>query len=56
MHDCLRQLRLNQWVKQSTRWMQMEKWDACIFPVDEGELLERECYGGHLVLRGVMGK
>ena len=26
--------------------MQMEKWDACGFPVDEKELLGRECYGG----------
>ena len=24
----------------------MEKWDACAFPVDERELLDRECYGG----------
>ena len=44
--NIFRQLRLNQWVKQSTRWMQMEKWDACAFPVDDGELLGRECYGG----------
>lgn len=44
--NLFRQLRLNQWVKQSTRWMQMEKWDACGFPVDERELLGRECYGG----------
>lgn len=44
--NIFRQLRLNQWVKQSTRWMQMEKWDACGFPVDERELLGRECYGG----------
>ena len=44
--NIFRQLRLNQWVKQSTRWMQMEKWDACAFPVDERELLCRECYGG----------
>ncbi len=44
--NIFRQLRLNQWVKQSTRWMQMEKWDACAFPVVEGELLGRECYGG----------
>lgn len=44
--NIFRQLRLNQRVKQSTRWMQMEKWDACAFPVDEGELLGRECYGG----------
>jgi len=44
--NIFRQLRLNQWVKQSTRWMQMEKWDACAFLVDERELLGRECYGG----------
>ena len=44
--NIFRQLRLNQSVKQSTRWMQMEKWDACAFPVDERELLGRECYGG----------
>ena len=41
-----RQLRLNQWVKQSTRWMQMDKWDACAFDVNEEELLGRVCYGG----------
>ena len=33
--NAFRQLRLNQWVKQSVRWMPMEKWDACAFPVDE---------------------
>ena len=44
--NLFRQLRLNQWVKQSTRWMQMEKWEACGFPVDERELLGRECFGG----------
>ena len=44
--NIFRQLRLNQWVKQSTRWMQMEKWDACAFPVNERELIGRECYGG----------
>jgi phage terminase large subunit-like protein len=44
--NIFRQLRLNQWVKQSTRWMQMDKWDACAFPVDEEELVGRECYGG----------
>ena len=44
--NIFRQLRLNQWVKQSTRWMPMDKWDACAFPVDEREVLGRECYGG----------
>ena len=44
--NIFRQLRLYQWVKQSTRWMQMEKWDDCAFPIDERELIGRECYGG----------
>ena len=44
--NIFRQLRLNQWVKQSTRWMQMDKWDACAFPVKEEELIGRTCYGG----------
>ena len=31
--NAFRQLRLNQWVKQTVRWMPMEKWDLCAFPV-----------------------
>ena len=27
--NMFRQLRLNQWVKQSVRWMPMDKWDEC---------------------------
>ncbi len=44
--NSFRQLRLNQWVKQSVRWMPMHKWDVCAFPVDEDELEGRVCYGG----------
>ena len=44
--NLFRQLRLNQWVKQSVRWMPMEKWDACTDAVDAGELEGRVCYGG----------
>lgn len=44
--NTFRQLRLNQWVKQSVRWMPMDKWDACAFPVDEQALEGRVCYGG----------
>ena len=44
--NSFRQLRLNQWVKQSVRWMPMHKWDACAFPVSEDELEGRVCYGG----------
>jgi phage terminase large subunit-like protein len=44
--NVFRQLRLNQWVKQSVRWMQMSKWEACEFDFDERKLLGRVCYGG----------
>ncbi len=44
--NSFRQLRLNQWVKQSIRWMPMHKWDACAFRVDEEKLEGRVCYGG----------
>ena len=44
--NAFRQLRLNQWVKQSVRWMPMEKWDACNAPVIPEFLRGRICYGG----------
>ena len=44
--NSFRQLRLNQWVKQAVRWMPMEKWDKCAFPVNEEDLEGRVCYGG----------
>nr|DAS79926.1 MAG TPA: Terminase large subunit [Caudoviricetes sp.] len=44
--NSFRQLRLNQWVKQSVRWMPMDKWDACAAPVDAEALEGRVCYGG----------
>ena len=44
--NSFRQLRLNQWVKQSVRWMPMDKWDACSFKIDEEALKGRICYGG----------
>jgi phage terminase large subunit-like protein len=44
--NLFRQLRLNQWVKQSIRWMPMHHWDACSFDVDLEKLKGRECYGG----------
>jgi phage terminase large subunit-like protein len=44
--NIFRQLRLNQWVKQAIRWMPMEKWDLCGFPVDLESLEGRMCYGG----------
>lgn len=44
--NLFRQLRLNQWVKQSVRWMPMHVWDKCNFPVDPEDLKGRVCYGG----------
>ena len=41
-----RQLRLNQWVKQSVRWMPMDKWDECGGVVDPYALEGRVCYAG----------
>ena len=44
--NSFRQLRLNQWVKQAVRWMPMDKWDKCAFPVNPDNLKGRVCYGG----------
>ncbi len=44
--NMFRQLRLNQWVKQSIRWMPMDKWDECGGAVDEYALEGRACYAG----------
>ena len=44
--NAFRQLRLNQWVKQSVRWMPMDKWDACDRKVDLASLQGRFCFGG----------
>ena len=44
--NSFRQLRLNQWVKQSVRWMPMDKWDKCAFAADISQLEGHICYGG----------
>lgn len=44
--NTFRRLHLNQWTEQDVRWMQMEKWDACNFPVTQELLRGRRCYGG----------
>jgi len=44
--NSFRQLRLNEWLKQSVRWMPMDKWDKCAFKVDPQSLEGRVCYGG----------
>lgn len=44
--NLFRQLRLNQWVAQATRWLPMDKWDACADTVRPDELIGRECFAG----------
>nr|WP_246430166.1 terminase TerL endonuclease subunit [Schaalia hyovaginalis] len=44
--NTFRQLRLNQWVKQSVRWMPMHVWEQNNHPVDLADLEGRPCYGG----------
>jgi len=42
--NSFRRYRLNQWTEQETRWLSLEKWDACGTPLDELE--GRECFAG----------
>ena len=44
--NLFRQLRLNQWVKQTSRWLPMDKWDDCNETVKLSLLRGRECYAG----------
>lgn len=44
--NSFRQLRLNQWVKQESRWLSMSKIKECKVDFDESELEGRTCYGG----------
>jgi len=41
-----RQLRLNQWIKSSIRWLPMDRWDDCGGIVDPSALEGRICYAG----------
>jgi phage terminase large subunit-like protein len=45
--NTFRQLYLNQWVQQTTRWIPLEQWDANhVHPIDEREFAGRTCDGG----------
>lgn len=44
--NAFRQLRLNQWVKRSIRWMPMHIWAKGDQPIDLAALEGRECYAG----------
>lgn len=44
--NAFRQFRLNQWVSQASRWLDMTLWDEGGEPLDEEALLGERCYGG----------
>jgi len=44
--NLFRQLRLNQWVASSIRWMRMPAWDKAKGKYKEKDLKGRECYAG----------
>jgi len=44
--NTFRRLHLNQWVKQVTRFIPMDFWDACGDPIDRKSLKGKPCYGG----------
>lgn len=44
--NSFRQLRLNQWVKQESRWLSMRKIEDCKADFDASDLEGRICYGG----------
>ena len=45
--NTFRRLYLNQWTQQETRWLPLDKWDACgVEPVDVARLAGRRCYAG----------
>lgn len=44
--NVFRQLRLNQWVSGSVKWMPTHVWSSCGDPIDLPSLEGRVCYGG----------
>jgi phage terminase large subunit-like protein len=44
--NTFRQLYLNQWTEQATRWLSLEAWDACRAEIDWSRYEGRECWGG----------
>jgi phage terminase large subunit-like protein len=41
-----RRYRLNQWVNQISRWLDMDAWEACGGRIVKKDLIGRECYAG----------
>ncbi len=44
--NAFRQFRLNQWVQQASRWIDLRTWDDSAGEIDEESLVGRSCYAG----------
>lgn len=44
--NTFKRLHLNIWTEQDSRWLPIEKWDACRIDYDESDLVGRHCYAG----------
>lgn len=44
--NTFKRLYLNLWTTQDTRWLALDKWDACADPIDPESLKGRTCYAG----------
>lgn len=46
LQNAFRRLRLNQWVSQESRWLDLADWRACAGVIDPESLRGRECFAG----------
>ena len=44
--NTFRRLHLNQWTRQETRWLPLDRWDECAGHVDPANLAGCHCWGG----------
>src|ERR1035437_1185353 len=44
--NSFRRYTLNQWTEQNTRWLALDKWDACTGKMDREDLLGMRCFAG----------
>jgi phage terminase large subunit-like protein len=44
--NTFRRYHLDQWTSQETRWLPLDAWDQCAFPVDPEAMRARKAYGG----------
>lgn len=46
LENTFRRYRLNQWTRQESRWISMERWDACKVAYQEKDLHRGKCWAG----------